>query len=55
MIPQWFIGIAAPFGDSRIRIDYSDNIPLNDIPGILLEIAEKISDGQVDLHVSRKK
>jgi hypothetical protein len=51
MIPtQWFIGIAAPYGDSRIRIDYSDNLALNNLPGMLLELAEKITDGEVDLH-----
>ncbi len=50
MMPaQWFIGIAAPFGDNRLRVDYSDNVPLNDIPGMLLEIAEKIMDGEVTL------
>jgi len=49
---QWFIGIVAPYGDTRIRIDYTDNLPLNDLPGILLEIAEKISDGEVTLHPS---
>lgn len=47
---QWFIGIAAPYGDSRIRIDYSDNLALNDLPGMLLELAEKITDGEIDLH-----
>jgi hypothetical protein len=51
---QWFIGIVAPFGDSRIRIDYSDNLPLNDLPGILLEIAEKVTDGEVHLHPAPK-
>jgi hypothetical protein len=51
---QWFIGIVAPYGDNRIRIDYTENLPLNSLPGMLLEIAEKISDGEIDLHRSPK-
>lgn len=51
LIPaQWFIGIALPYKGSRIRVDYSNNLAYNDLPGLLLELAEMITEGQVDIH-----